>query len=75
MAFINRLPFHMAYGRLSEIRLRSLTVDQCDTGKSKTERKLLIIPVYVSPESDVLGTCKSFSFTLIASLNSYTGLT
>lgn len=63
--------------RLSEIHnrtfeVRSLTIHHNDMGKIKhREESINETTVYESPEADVLGTCKYFSFTLIASLNSY----
>lgn len=52
----------------------SLPIHHSGPGKSNREETINQPPVYVSPESDVLGTCKSFSFTLIASLNRSIGV-
>lgn len=43
-------------------------------GKSDREDAINHHAGYEGPESGVLGTCKYFSFTLIASLNRHTGL-
>lgn len=64
----------MKYGDLT-LQARLVTLHHSDMGKSNRERKLSISPLVIRDQkSDVLGTCKSFSFTLIASLNRYMGV-
>lgn len=55
------------------LKARPVTLHHSDTGKSDGEDAINHPAGYEGPESSVLGTCKYFSFTLIASLNRHTG--
>lgn len=62
----------MKYGDVT-LKARPVTLHHSDTGKSDGEDAINHLAGYEGPESGVLGTCKYFSFTLIASLNRHTG--
>lgn len=63
----------MKYGDLT-LWARPVTLHHFDMGKSNREVAINHPVGYEKPELYVLGTCKSFSFTLIASLNRYMGI-
>lgn len=63
----------MKYAEMT-LKARPVTLYQTDTGKSDGEEVINHAVGYEGAQSDVLGTTKYFSFTLIASLNRHSGV-